>query len=386
MDSIRPSIAGLYARTVAWVLDLIFIAIIAAPIGALGHLQGFVAAGGGISIAPDSAGWFNVLAVLISALYCIGFWVTIAATPGQLIMNVRVHGISDRQMLSIGRAAVRWFLLFGVFGLIGAVEVVARGTSSFLLLAQGLWAGFLFASTLNNPARQGLHDRYAGSVVDKSLLAALLGLVTPQAVAGQIMKNFAPPQPQAWASGPPPTPEAPAIPDVAAAPRIASIGRRTAAFVLDLLPLALAAGVVGVIANVPGMAQTTTAPDGTTTTGFSGSSTGWSAVVYGVVSAFYCIGSWVTIGATPGQWLMKLRVCTADSFARLGVLAAVARWALLWGVFCALGALTIPGTALAYISFPGQLVWLVALIYSAKQSSMKQGIHDQLAGSAVVAR
>jgi uncharacterized RDD family membrane protein YckC len=372
MESIRPSIAGLYPRTVAWVLDLVFIAMVVTPIGAVLHLGGFVAAGGGIS---DSGGWFSLLAVLASAPYCIGFWATIAATPGQLIMNVRVHRISDRQMLSVDRAAVRWFLLFGVFGLIGAVEVVARGTSGLLLLVQGLWAGFLFVSTLTNPARQGLHDLYAGSVVDKSRLAALLSLLTPQAVVGQVMKNFAPPQPQAWASGPPPSPEAPATPDVAAVPRIASMWPRTAAFLLDLIPILVISGTVGRIANVPGVA---------TPTGYAMSSSGWSMVLVAIVSAVYCIGSWATIGATPGQWLMRLRVCTPVSFARLGVLAAVARWALLWGVLCALGALAIPGVALAYVSFPGQLAWLIALVVTAGRSSTKQGIHDQLAQSVVV--
>jgi hypothetical protein len=66
------------------------------------------------------------------------------------------------------------------------------------------------------------------------------------------------------------------------------------------------------------------------------------------------------------------------------VSAAVVRWAVLWGVFCLLGALAILSTALSIVSFAGQLAWLVVLIYTAGRSPAKQGIHDQLAESVVV--
>jgi hypothetical protein len=385
VEGMKPSIAGLYARTIGWILDLMFIAVLVAPIGAAAHLQGFVTAGGAVSIAPDSGGAFDLLAVVVSAVYCVGFWTTIAATPGQLVANVRVHRMSDRQMLSVGQAAVRWFLLFGVFGLIGAVELIVRHSSEVLFMLQGLWALFLLASTLGNPARQGLHDLRAGSVVDKSLLAVVLGFLTPQAILGPVIKNLLPQaqQPQAWSQPQPQTQEAPP-PAFVIAPRIAGTWRRTAAFILDLVPLVVVAGVVGALANVPGVAATTTNSEGTTITGFSGSSSGWSAVVFGLVSAVYSIGSWVVLGATPGQWLLKTRVCAAGSQARLGVPAAIVRWALLWGVFCGLGALAIPNPYLSLVSFFGQLAWLVVLIGTTAQGPTHQGLHDRSAESMVM--
>jgi uncharacterized RDD family membrane protein YckC len=381
-----PVTASLFRRSIAWWIDLCFISSIAGAVTLAAHMNAITATttpDGGSAYAVTAGGPFAVVGLVVSALYCIPFWAKLGATPGQLFTGMRVNGVGTQLRLPISAAVVRWFALWGIFGLIGTTELLSGGTGNWPLLLQALWLGFLLASAVNNPLRQGLHDRLAGSVVVKTWLAAALdsvpGLILNQVATGVGQHGAF--VPEAWRHAP--APEA-APPPAAVAPVIAGLGRRAGAFILDFFALVNIASVVGAMANVPGALQTTSWMDGTTSTAATFSSSGWSMVVLAIVSAVYCVATWVGVGATPGQWLFGLHVDRLAGPTPLGVNAAIVRWALLWGVPCLLGMPAILIPILAVVAFPGQLTWAVVLLYTARQNSMRQGVHDQLAGSLVV--
>lgn len=98
--------------------------------------------------------------------------------------------------------------------------------------------------------------------------------------------------------------------------------------------------------------------------------------------ALYFIGFWTGGGrATPGMRLFHLQVGQAADGRTLTVGQALVRWAALGYPFSLLGIvpwLALPASGLL-------LLWEVLLLASTAMSPTRQGIHDRLAGSAMVA-
>jgi uncharacterized RDD family membrane protein YckC len=164
---------------------------------------------------------------------------------------------------------------------------------------------------------------------------------------------------------------------------IASFGWRLGAYLLDGLGIVLVAGAIGGALRLPGMVATTTTANGTASTSVV-MNTGWGALMIGLVSAVYCVGMWVTRGATAGQLVLGMRVFRETSPDRLDLRAAVIRWALLFGVISLLGAAGGLGSDESSWAGTLQLVWLITLIVTTARDPLKQGFHDHQAGSLVI--
>jgi len=95
-------------------------------------------------------------------LYFVGFWTSNGkATPGMRVFKLQVANAADGKRLAIGPAIIRWLgigYFFGLFSVIPALAGVA-------VLASLVWPIVLLVSTATNPIHQGLHDRWARSVV-----------------------------------------------------------------------------------------------------------------------------------------------------------------------------------------------------------------------------
>jgi uncharacterized RDD family membrane protein YckC len=110
-----------------------------------------------------------VLAELIGMgilyLYFVGFWTSRwFATPGMIGLKMRVVDATTGGGISILQATKRW-LAFGfwlpVLGLVPGVQGVVG-------LIQFAWILILFFTTVTNERRQGLHDRWANTLVIRS--------------------------------------------------------------------------------------------------------------------------------------------------------------------------------------------------------------------------
>lgn len=101
----------------------------------------------------------------IQYLYFVGFWTSRwRSTPGMMGLSMRVVDAATGGTLSIVEATKRWIALgfpLALLALIGSLQSAA-GLIQFGLLI------FLFLTTVTNARRQGLHDRWANSLVIRS--------------------------------------------------------------------------------------------------------------------------------------------------------------------------------------------------------------------------
>jgi uncharacterized RDD family membrane protein YckC len=185
----RPG--GFLPRLIALIVDLMILGAILLPINAL-----WAAQLAPLDIKPDTNVAFETLQrraslylalVLIQLFYFAGSWTMLGATPGQLLMGLRVTNIGAGG-IGFFRSALRWFW-FTLFGPLSVITMVAGSN------------------------RRALHDILAGTyviqVVDASEVEADSGL--PAAFGG-------PPAQAAAAPAPAPAP----APDTTPAPVAAS--------------------------------------------------------------------------------------------------------------------------------------------------------------------
>lgn len=151
-------IASTGARFGAYLLDLIVSGVIIGAVLALA-----------VSLAPDLANGGAMVAMAYSVavtgfyfLYFVGFWTSQGkATPGMRLFKLQVANAADGKRLAIGPAVVRWLALGYIFSLVGLLEPLAGPAA----LVAFVWYIVLLVTTANDRMHQGLHDRWAKSVI-----------------------------------------------------------------------------------------------------------------------------------------------------------------------------------------------------------------------------
>jgi uncharacterized RDD family membrane protein YckC len=172
------ALADLPDRIIAFVLDVIALAaagmLLALVVGGLfGGLSTEGSAGGGSIEAADGGlepGAFLVVALAQLALSFAYFgysWVGLRRTPGMRLLDLRIGHQADGQPLSWNQALVRWLVL-GVAATIATYPVFVPGPVGLLLGALAWpWLLVLLVTAAQSPTRQGLHDRYARTILVK---------------------------------------------------------------------------------------------------------------------------------------------------------------------------------------------------------------------------
>ena len=175
-------IAGVGARIVAWLIDTTLAGIIPAAIGLAVIDFPSIVRQALEEAERNPAGRFDptpytipvtldfVLITLIGLgiqyLYFVGFWTSRwRATPGMIGLKMRVVDATTGSTLSIVEATKRWIALGFPLTLLGLVAGL-QGTASVLQFGLLL---FLFFTIVTHPRRQGLHDRWANSLVIRSV-------------------------------------------------------------------------------------------------------------------------------------------------------------------------------------------------------------------------
>jgi uncharacterized RDD family membrane protein YckC len=176
-------IAGVGARFVAWLIDDLLASIVPVALGLvlvdwnamlkpLFDSMQFDATG-----RPISTGMVTIpitldlilitlISVAVQFLYFVGFWTSRwQATPGMIGLKMRVVDANTGGELSLLQASKRWVAMGWPLGLLVIVPVFqsAAGLAQFGLNV------FLFFSTVTSERKQGLHDRFANSLVIRSV-------------------------------------------------------------------------------------------------------------------------------------------------------------------------------------------------------------------------
>lgn len=114
----------------------------------------------------------GALGTIISAAYFIGTWRRLRGSPGQRLLRMEIGAEADGATITYRQGVIRWLLVGLPLCLEAAlVPVVSGSVDALLILSLIVWYVVLLVSTARNPAKQGLHDRLAHTVVTKAARA-----------------------------------------------------------------------------------------------------------------------------------------------------------------------------------------------------------------------
>jgi uncharacterized RDD family membrane protein YckC len=148
-------ISGVFTRLVAYSVDILFLQLL--NLVALGLIGAF-GAGRDDTLTLIVAGLY----VAVDFLYFVGLWTSHwQATLGMRLLRLRILGAANATTLSINDALLRWLALSGAVSILTLVP----GAAVYVGLLGALWALALLITTATNPLHQGLHDRWARSVI-----------------------------------------------------------------------------------------------------------------------------------------------------------------------------------------------------------------------------
>lgn len=148
-------IARTFPRVVAYFFDMLLL-------GAIGLAAGYAL--GRYDANPDPIVRFGIGAVLVlvDLLYFVGLWTSgLQGTLGMRLLKLRILNAVTAGTLPLNDALLRWIALSGAVGILALVP----GIEAYVGLISAVWVLILLVSTATNPLRQGLHDRWARSVV-----------------------------------------------------------------------------------------------------------------------------------------------------------------------------------------------------------------------------
>jgi uncharacterized RDD family membrane protein YckC len=117
------------------------------------------------SVAAGFVGWLITNAIW--AAYFIYLWTAQRGTIGMRLLGMQIGHEVDGRTLTTNQAAIRFGVLFGpqiVFGLLAAF-VPSLAWLDWLGLA---WLIYVLYSISSSQTKQGIHDRYAQSMVVKA--------------------------------------------------------------------------------------------------------------------------------------------------------------------------------------------------------------------------
>ena len=89
-------------------------------------------------------------------------------TLGMSLLGLRIGDESDGQLISWRGSVIRWLLL-GIPALLSSLAVYVPNTIGLILGALGVaWMLLLLYTMAQSATKQGLHDRYAKTIVVKA--------------------------------------------------------------------------------------------------------------------------------------------------------------------------------------------------------------------------
>jgi uncharacterized RDD family membrane protein YckC len=170
-----PGPTGLYYadvpnRIMALLIDIIVLSVIgfflALLFGGLVTRPGALDdAGGALEVVPFVA--VTGLELAISFVYFGYLWVTLRATAGMKLLGLQIGDEVDGHSISWKQATVRW-LIIGVPSVLASLAAFVPSIVGIILTIIGVaWLLVLLYSIAQSPTSQGIHDRYARTILVK---------------------------------------------------------------------------------------------------------------------------------------------------------------------------------------------------------------------------
>lgn len=171
-----PGPAGFYYadvpnRIIALIIDVIVLGVLglllAQLLGGLLNRPGALdASGGGLNVIP-----FLIVMLLelgISFLYFGYLWVTLRATVGMKLLGLQIGDEADARSIRWNQAVIRW-LIVGIASMLTSTAAFVPSLVGMILTVVGAtWLLMLLYGIAQSPTKQGLHDRYAHTILVKA--------------------------------------------------------------------------------------------------------------------------------------------------------------------------------------------------------------------------
>ncbi|MDP9244525.1 MAG: RDD family protein [Chloroflexota bacterium] len=108
-----------------------------------------------------------LVSTAVNGIYFVWTWTNMRGSLGQKLLSMQVGNEGDGKTLTMNQAITRWIFLGAPFGIAGALNPIpALGV--IIALAALAWFIALLVTTAQSPTKQGLHDRYAHTMVVKA--------------------------------------------------------------------------------------------------------------------------------------------------------------------------------------------------------------------------
>jgi uncharacterized RDD family membrane protein YckC len=158
-------------RSIAMVIDVIAMVVVFFVIGVITiALFGVDAGPFGRFPTVTSLLAQAILSYAVWAVYFIYTWVNMRGTLGMKLLGMQVGHEADGRTLTYNQAAIRFGVLFGPVILIGLLSALVPSLAILGWLSF-LWLIVLLVTMAQSPTKQGLHDRYAQTMVVKAARA-----------------------------------------------------------------------------------------------------------------------------------------------------------------------------------------------------------------------
>lgn len=108
-----------------------------------------------------------LVSTAINGVYFVWTWTQMRGSLGQKLLSMQVGNEGDGKTLTTNQAVTRWIFLGAPFGIAGALNPIPA-LGIIIALAALAWFIALLVTTAQSPTKQGLHDRYAHTMVVKA--------------------------------------------------------------------------------------------------------------------------------------------------------------------------------------------------------------------------
>lgn len=150
-------------RVVAMVIDVIAMFLVYFLVGLLA-----VAILGSGSVATTTSLLVgNILSYVLWAGYFIYLWVARRGTFGMTLLGMQIGDETNGATLTYGQAATRFAVLFGPQIVVGIITALAPSLT-WLSWVSFIWFFVVLYTMGTSPTKQGIHDRYAHTMVVKT--------------------------------------------------------------------------------------------------------------------------------------------------------------------------------------------------------------------------
>jgi uncharacterized RDD family membrane protein YckC len=156
-------------RIIAFIVDyilffIVFFIVGAVTLGIFGTNLGFV--------TTTSVLVQNVLSYLLVGAYFVYTWTTMRGTLGMKLLGMQIGQQGDGQTITFNQGILRYAVMFGPGFVAGLLSAFVLSLGLIASLIAFIWFIALLVTTAQSPTKQGLHDKYAQTMVVKAARSA----------------------------------------------------------------------------------------------------------------------------------------------------------------------------------------------------------------------